>query len=184
MQNKKEFTVKKLVFSAVAIALATALSFVKFADLPYGGSITLFSMFFVAIVGYWYGAKIGIAAGIAYGLLQLLFGAYVVHPVQLLLDYPLAFGALGLSGLFTNKKNGLVAGYAVGVAGRFVMHSISGFIFFTEYTGVMSENLAAIWASFLYNLSYILPEMLVTIVLLLIPAVKNAMNQVKKMAVE
>ena len=64
------------------------------------------------------------------------------------------------------------------------MHSISGFIFFTEYTGVMSENLAAIWASFLYNLSYILPEMLVTIVLLLIPAVKNAMNQVKKMAVE
>ena len=48
----------------------------------------------------------------------------------------------------------------------------------------MSENLAAIWASFLYNLSYILPEMLVTIVLLLIPAVKNAMNQVKKMAVE
>ena len=121
---------KPIVFSAMAIALATVIATViKLPSLPNGGSVTLFSMLIICLVGYWYGPVTGIIAAVAYGVLQFITGPYVVHPLQVLLDYPLAFGALGLSGFFYKKKNGLVIGYIVGVCGRFVMHMISGLIF-------------------------------------------------------
>ena len=107
----------------------------------------------------------------------------MVHPAQVLLDYPLAFGALGLSGLFSNAKNGLVKGYIVGVLGRYVMHMISGLIFYTAYTGDFAGNAAAIWASTLYNMSYIFPEAILTLILLAIPAVRKGLDSVKRMAV-
>ena len=100
---------KQLVFSAAAIALATVISVViKLPSLPNGGSVTLFSMLVITLIGYWYGPATGLLAAFAYGILQFITGPYVVHPVQVLLDYPLAFGALGLSGFFSKKKNGLL----------------------------------------------------------------------------
>ena len=98
-KEKKRNSVKVLVFSAVAIALGTALSMVSIVKMPQGGSLTLFSMFVVSMIGYFFGPVQGILCGIAYGMLQLAIGPYVVHPAQLLLDYPIAFGMLGLSGL-------------------------------------------------------------------------------------
>ena len=180
----KPNTTKKLVFSAAAIALATVISVViKLPSLPNGGSVTLFSMLCICLVGYWYGLKTGLTAAVAYGILQVITGPYVVHPAQVLLDYPLAFGALGLSGLFSNAKNGLVKGYIVGVLGRYVMHMISGLIFYTAYTGDFAGNAAAIWASTLYNMSYIFPEAILTLILLAIPAVRKGLDSVKRMAV-
>ena len=180
----KPNTTNKLVFSAAAIALATVISVViKLPSLPNGGSVTLFSMLCICLVGYWYGLKTGLTAAVAYGILQFITGPYVVHPAQVLLDYPLAFGALGLSGLFSNAKNGLVKGYIVGVLGRYVMHMISGLIFYTAYTGDFAGNAAAIWASTLYNMSYIFPEAILTLILLAIPAVRKGLDSVKRMAV-
>ena len=180
----KPNTTKKLVFSAAAIALATVISVViKLPSLPNGGSVTLFSMLCICLVGCWYGLKTGLTAAVAYGILQFITGPYVVHPAQVLLDYPLAFGALGLSGLFSNAKNGLVKGYIVGVLGRYVMHMISGLIFYTAYTGDFAGNAAAIWASTLYNMSYIFPEAILTLILLAIPAVRKGLDSVKRMAV-
>ena len=180
---QKQNLTKKLVFSAAAIALATVISVVvKLPSLPNGGSVTLFSMLCICLIGYWYGLKTGLMAAVAYGILQFITGPYVVHPFQVLLDYPLAFGALGLSGLFSNAKNGLVKGYIVGVLGRFVMHMISGLIFYTAYTGTFAGNASAIWASTLYNMSYIFPEAILTLVLLAIPAVRTALESVKRMA--
>ena len=46
---------RKLVFSAMAIALATVASMIKLFHLPMGGSITFFSMLLISLVGYWYG---------------------------------------------------------------------------------------------------------------------------------
>ena len=100
----------------------------------------------------------------------------------MLLDYPLAFGALGLSGFFWKKKHGLLVGYIVGVTGRFVFHMISGLIFYTEYVGNAHGNIQAIIASTGYNLSYILPEMIATIVLIAVPPVGKALAKVKGMA--
>ena len=132
-KERKRNSVKILVFSAVAIALGTALSMVSIVKMPQGGSLTLFSMFIVSMIGYFFGPVQGILCGIAYGMLQLAIGPYVVHPAQLLLDYPIAFGMLGLSGFFHKRSDGLIPGYIVGVFGRLVCSVLSGVIFFAEY---------------------------------------------------
>lgn len=176
---------KQIVFSAMAIALATVISTViKLPSLPQGGSITLFSMLVISLIGYWYGPITGITAAVAYGIIQLIVGPYIVHPLQVLLDYPLAFGALGLSGFFSKKKHGLIIGYLVGVLGRFVFVMISGLIFYTTYVEGLQGNLAAIWASTLYNLSYIGPEALATLAILAIPPVNKMFEQIKKIAMQ
>lgn len=181
--SKHSITAKQIVFSGVALALATVISTViKLPSLPNGGSITLFSMLIVCLIGYWYGPKVGIVASIAYGILQFIVGPYVVHPAQVLLDYPLAFGALGLSGFFYKSKHGLLKGYIIGVLGRFFFHEVSGFIFYTEYVGTFGGNVAALWASTLYNLSYILPEAILTVILLALPPVEKVMGRLKVMA--
>ena len=173
--SKSSITVKQVVYSGVAIALATVIATViKLPSLPNGGSITLFSMLIVCLVGYWYGPKVGIIAALAYGVLQFITGPYVVHPAQVLLDFPLAFGALGLSGFFSKSKHGL--------AGRFLFHEISGFIFYTTYVGNFGGNMAAIWASTLYNLSYILPEAILTVILIALPPIERVMGRLKVMA--
>ena len=172
-----------MVFSAMAIALATVVSvFIKLPSLPNGGSVTLFSMLLVTLVGYWYGPKIGIIAAVGYGILQFITGPYMVHPLQVVLDYPLAFGGLGVSGFFSKQKNGLIKGYIAGVIVRFLFASLSGVIFYTVYVESLSENLMAIWASLVYNMTYIVPEALATLGLLCIPSVKSALGKLKEMA--
>jgi thiamine transporter ThiT len=75
-------------------------------------------MLFIVLIGWFYGLGSGLACAIAYGLLQLLIDPYILSLPQLLTDYILAFGALGLSGIFADKKHGLVKGYITGVLGR------------------------------------------------------------------
>lgn len=179
-----KITTKQLVFSAMAIALATVISVVvKLPSLPNGGSITLFSMLVICLIGYWYGIKVSLVAAVAYGILQFIVGPYFVHPLQVLLDYPLAFGALGLSGLFCNAKHGLLKGYILGVLGRLCFHCISGIIFYTTYVESLSGNVAAIWAGILYNMSYILPEAILTIILISLPPVSKALAHIKELAI-
>ena len=178
-KRSRQMRTKELVFCAMAMALAMVTSYIKFASLPYGGSITLFSMLFIALIGYFYGPKAGLLTGVAYGVLQLVTGPYIYAPLQVLLDYPLAFGALGLSGFFCKKKHGLIIGYIVGVLGRYLCHVISGYVFFAAYA---PEGMNPLIYTLGYNLTYILPEMIVTVVLLFIPAVYKAVSQIKQMA--
>ena len=166
----------QLVFSAAAMALAIVTAEIKFTRLPMGGSITLFSMLFIVLIGYWYGLKAGLMTGFAYGLLQFFMYPVVYSPMQLLIDYPLAVGALGLSGLFSEKKNGLLKGYILGVTGRYIFAFISGIIFFGHYA---PEGTPAAVYSLSYNATYIVPEAIATIVIISIPAVSKAMNYVK-----
>ncbi len=134
-------------------------------------------MLFVSLTGYFYGPKTGLTAGVAYGVLQLITGPYIYAPLQVLLDYPLAFGALGLSGFFHNRKHGLMTGYAVGVIGRYLFHVSSGYIFFAEYA---PEGMNPLLYTLGYNLTYILPEFLLTVILLAVPAVGDAVGLVKR----
>lgn len=180
-KESKKIQTKQLVFSSVAMALAVVTSFIKFVDLPYGGSATLFSMFFICFIGYLYGTKIGLLTGIAYGFLQLVISPSVYHPIQLLLDYPVAFGCLGLAGIFSKSKYGLIKGYILGTFGRYVVHAISGYVFFSQWT---PENTSPIVYSITYNATYILPEAIITIIILLIPAFTNGLKEVKRMANE
>ena len=179
--TNRKLSAKQLAFCAMAIALGTVLSNVKVYDFPFGGSITLLSMLIICLPGYWFGLGAGVITGVAYGVLQLLVDPYVLFPMQLLVDYPLAFGALGLSGLFANSKNGLLKGYLVAIFGRYVFAVISGWIFFGTYAW---EGWAPLPYSLAYNACYIFAEGAITLAILTIPAVKNAFARVKKLAVE
>lgn len=96
---------KQITFAGLAIALAIVVStIIKLPSLPNGGSITLFSMLIISMIGYCYGPTTGFIASITYGVLQFILEPYFVHPLQVLLDYPLAFGALGISGFFSKIK--------------------------------------------------------------------------------
>ena len=180
----KRFTAKQIAFSGVAIALGTVTSMIKLFEFPMGGAMTLFSMLLVTLVGYWYGTRMGITAAVAYGLLQLILGPYIINPVQPIVDYILAFGALGLSGVFSKSKNGLVKGYILGVIGRYFFAFLSGVIFFSSsaaeygFTGFFGPALY----SLVYNGIYIGAEAAITLVLLAIKPVRNAMASVKVMA--
>lgn len=180
MKSNKSLGIRQLVFCAICLALAVVTSYIKIVSLPFGGSITLFSMLFVSLPGYFYGPKTGIAAGITYGILNFILGPYIYAPVQVLLDYPLAFGALGLSGFFNKKKWGLVIGYITGVIGRYIFHVISGYVFFASYAPSGTNPLVYTLA---YNLTYILPELVITIILLCLPAVRNGINQLRRQSV-
>ena len=180
-KKTSKLTVKQLVFCAMAIALGTVLSEVKLYHFPTGGSITLLSMLIICLPGYWFGLGAGLMTGVAYGILQMIIDPYILYPAQLIVDYLLAFGALGLSGLFTNKKNGLTFGYLAAVLGRYVFAVISGWIFFGEYAW---EGWSALPYSLAYNAIYIFAEAAITLIVLQIPAVKKVFAQSKKIANE
>lgn len=167
---------KKLVVSAMGIALSMVTSYIKVWEMPMGGSVTLLSMLFICLIGYWYGPKYGLLAGAAYGVLQFVVDPYMFTVPQVLLDYPLAFGALGLSGLFSNKKFGLQMGYVIGVLGRFVCSLLSGVIFFASYA---PEGMNPWVYSALYQGSYLGTEAIITLVIISIPPVTKALNHVK-----
>ncbi len=180
--GKKKFSTKQLVFSAVAMALAMVTSMIKLFDLPMGGSVTLCSMLFVCLIGYWYGLYGGLTAAIAYGFLQLIVDPYIISIPQMLTDYIFAFGALGLAGVFSNKKHGLLYGYLLGIFGRFVFTFLSGMIFFGSYAS--SYNMTAPVYSFVYNGAYIGAEALITIVIIMLPPVAKGLLRIKSMAQE
>ena len=177
--NRSKLTVKQLAFCAMAIALGTVLSNIKLFHFPTGGSITLLSMLVICLPGYWFGLGAGIATGVAYGVLQLLIDPYVLYPMQLIVDYILAFWALGLSGLFSNAKSGLIKGYIASVIGRYVFAVISGWIFFGAYAWDGWDPLPY---SLAYNAIYIFAEAAVTVVILSIEPVRNLFKKLKDMA--
>jgi thiamine transporter len=166
----------------MAIALAVVTSFIKLFHLPMGGSITLFSMLFVVLIGYWYGLRTGILAAVAYGLLQLIIDPYILTIPQMLTDYVFAFGTLGLSGLFSNAKHGLVKGYIAGVLGRYFFAFLSGYIFFGAYAA--DYNMSAVAYSLVYNGIYIFTEAGITLILLAIPAVSKALARIRTAALQ
>ncbi len=131
--KRGKFTARQLAFCGLSIALAYVCSLVKIFHLPFGGSVTLFSMLFIVLVGNWYGAGTGILVGLVYGILQFLQEPYFLSFIQVCCDYLFAFAALGLSGFFKDRKNGLTIGYIAGVIGRGVFASIAGYAFWMEY---------------------------------------------------
>ncbi len=176
----KKLNAKQLAFSAMALTIAVLLSNVKLFKLPMGGSVTLCSMLFVTMIGAWFGLGAGLTGAIAYGLLQLIIDPYIISFPQLIVDYLLAFGALGLSGLFYKKKNGILTGYLVGVAGRFAFSVLSGVIFFGMYAPEEFPNPFVYSAA--YNGAYLAVEATITVAILMIPQAQSAIRHVGNFA--
>ena len=182
--SKKRMSTKQLVFCAAALALAYLTSYIKLFEMPWGGSVTLFSMLFVVLIGNWYGSKTGLLVGLAYGIIQFIQEPYVLSFFQVCCDYILAFAALGVAGFFARSKYGLVKGYIIAVIARGVFHALGGYLYWMDY---MPDNFPKALASLypiLYNYSYLLVEGVITVIIISIPAVSKALARVKKMAVE
>lgn len=169
LQNQSRFGFSTQVYAEIIIfvALAGALAYVShsFFSLPEGGSINLgmVPIFWLALRR---GPKIGIFAGAVLGVVDLAIEPFVVHPIQFILDYPLAFACLGLAGLFRNLT---VAGPAIGVAvggtARFLCHFTSGVIYFPMYA---PEGMNPILYSAVYNATYMIPSIVICAIIIVI----------------
>ena len=156
----------------VFIALANALYIVSkiylpFLHLPQGGSITIGSMVPLVWFALRRGPRWGIEAGLVYGLVHMVISGDIYYPTQIILDYPLAFGALGLAGWFKSRP---LAGVGVGILGRFVCHFVSGVIFFGQYAWA-GWNVFAYSAA--YNATYLIPEFIISAILIFILLKRN-----------
>ncbi len=163
----KKNNTQMLVEAGVMLAMAIVLSeFVKLFKMPMGGSVTLGGMVPIFIFALRWGGKKGLLVGAVYGILDMIIGFYPAHPLSILLDYPLAFGMLGLAGFFKKTNAGYICGIVTGIAGRFIMHVISGIVFYASYA--VEAGQAPLVYSVLYNTYYLVPEMVITIVLSLL----------------
>ena len=187
MQSKK---VRIMVEGAVMLALATALSFIQIYKLPWGGSITLLSMLPIVLFSIRWGVAMGLAVSFLFSLIQLfqgimdgLFG-WGLTPGMLVacifIDYIFAFTVLGLAGVFRKKGTaGWISGIAIAIALRFVMHFLSGVVIWKSF-GELWEGFStdsSVLYSILYNGSYMLPELIITVIaaviLLNVPEVRK-----------
>lgn len=182
--SSKKLSTKQLVYCGTAMALAFITSYVKLFGMPFGGSVTLFSMLFICLTGYWYGIRVGILTGLAYGILQFLQEPYVLSFFQVCCDYVLAFAALGLAGAFRRSKHGLLKGYLLGILVRGAFHALGGYLYWMDY---MPENfpqsLTAIYP-IVYNYSYILAEGVLTMIVISLPPVAKALGRLKQSATQ
>ncbi len=179
---------KILVEAALMVAISSVLSiFPKFKFLPYGGSITICSMLPIILLSYRRGLKWGFLGGFAFALIQTITGftssglGFWSVIVELLFDYLVAFTILGIGGIFKGKWGSsrweLVGGSILAVFLRFVSHFISGYVVWGEYAewffgeagefgqsimnAVSGPALSALY-SFIYNASYMFPELIFT----------------------
>ena len=154
---------KSMAYAGVSIALAFALSYIKLFSMPQGGSVTLASMLPLIIYSYVFGVKKGVFAGIVYGTLQCLQSPQIYQPMQVLLDYPVAFACIGLSGIARNFNKikfpavKFIIGATIGCVGRYFAHFLSGYYVFSSWA--MAGYTALTW-SLVYNL-YIVVELLI-----------------------
>lgn len=176
--HKTVWNTKMMAMGAVCIALSSVLSMIKIWKMPQGGSITAASMLPLMLFSYVYGMGPGCLVGALYGVLQFIIEPYFLSLPQMLLDYPIAFGMMGLAGLFSKMDNenlGLTVGVVLASVGRFVAAVLSGVIFFAEYAGDQNP-----WVySIVYNGSYMLPECIICVILCLAVGLRLA-RQLKK----
>lgn len=159
--DKKDISdTRSIVYGAIAIAMSFALSYIKIYEMPQGGSVTFASLLPLMLYCYMFGTRRGIIACLIYGTLQAIQDPYIIHPMQFLLDYPLAFGLIGISGifaekgLFKNKKNLAVVTFLLGgilaVCLRYTCHVLSGVFAFADWANLEKYSTATVY-SMAYN---------------------------------
>ncbi|MBU5488712.1 energy-coupled thiamine transporter ThiT [Clostridium sp. MSJ-8] len=144
---------------AIAIAIACVLQILRIFHFPMGGSITLGGMVPLLIISFMYGPEVGMLTGFVYGLLNLFLDPYILHPVQVLLDYPLPSIAIGLAGYFKEKP---LLGTFIAFLVKFICHFISGVVFFGQYGADYGMN------SYVYSLAVNAPMVFIEAIICMI----------------
>lgn len=174
-RQRAKWTPRMLAYAALSIALSFVLSYIRLWKMPQGGSVTPGSMLPLMLFAYAFGAGPGILAGIVYSVLQFIQDSWMLNAWQFLLDYPIAFGMMGLAGFFRGKAGeasrpraadpGLLWGIAAASLGRFLASALSGVVFFAEYA---PEGTPPLLYSIVYNGTYMLPEMMICLLVALL----------------
>ncbi len=154
MRNKKLIVMMEI---SLCVALSIVLSHLRLWQMPNGGSVTL-QMLPLFILAFRRGGKAGLAGGLVFGLLRMLLSPHVYHPVQGILDYPLAFTLIGLAGYLRHFP--IVAMLGTSLL-RFISHVVAGQVFFGHYA---PEGMNPWWYSITYNGTHLVPEILLTLV--------------------
>ena len=180
LTKKSQWTTRRLAYAAMCIAIAFVLSCIKLFRMPQGGSVTPAAMLPLILFCMACGPVQGLAVGCAFGLLQLIEDPYVIHPVQLILDYPAAYGAMCVACLANllpekAKRFRLPLGVALGYVARLVMAVLSGVIFFAEYAGDQNVILYSLG----YNAAYLAPEMVIAVLISLIPGMARLVETIR-----
>jgi len=158
----------------LALALTCIIGMIRLYKFPQGGSITPGRFVPLFIIAFMYGPEIGLFTGLLYGILDFLLGPYIVSPIQVLFDYPLAFMMLGLAGFFPKHK---AAGVIAGTLGRMLCSVISGVAFFGEYA---PEGMSPLIYSLSINVPVVGIEGLICLVLIMIIPVDRLIHQINK----
>lgn len=151
---------------AVILDLMTLLRF-----WPQGGSVSL-AMVPILIMAFRRGVKAGVLTGLIFGSINMMINPFIVHWLQALLDYPVAFAVVGLAGIFAVKADQtmgrralmIVFGVFLGIGLRFVSHFIAGVIWFGEFA---PEGTPVVVYAFTYNISYLFPSLLVCLAIVI-----------------
>lgn len=167
--KRKMSDTRSIVYGAISIALSFALSYAKLFKLPQGGSVTFASFLPLMIYCCMFGTRRGLIVCTIYGVLQALQDPFIIHPMQFLLDYPLAFGLIGVSGIFMEKgvfKDKKVVAFLLGgvlaVVLRYACHVCSGVFAFADYADLDKYD-TAIAYSMAYN-SFAFVDMIIALV--------------------
>ena len=160
--------------SGLMLAMAVILTAFPFYRMPNGGSVTLGGMLPLFFISFAYGPEVGMLAGFAYSLMNLVMAPYILHPVQVLFDYPLPFMALGLAGCFPRHH---MAGITAAVAVRLFFHFLSGVVFFGSYAPAGTSSYLY---SFLTNLTYLLPNLVICLVFYRLLPVERFLSLMKR----
>lgn len=168
--RKIKLTTHILINISLMLALSIILNQLRIYHLPQGGAVTLGGMIPLLIISFRYGAGIGTLAGFVMGLITIIQDPFIVHPVQVLFDYPLPFMAMGLAGIWKEK---VFFGTILAFVGRFFFHFISGLVFFSSYA---PEGTSPVIYSLAANASYIVPDMLICLLILKILPVQRLLS--------
>ncbi len=173
--TKLHLRVQALCEGAILLASAVVLNYLSqiiFKSLPQGGSITL-AMFPLLLYVHRWGLGKGFLCCFCYGVLDMLLGGgYAWGWQSILLDYLVAYTALGIGGLFKGRAWGIFPCVAIGCAGRFAVHYLSGITLYRiiEPTGIEGLEGLGVFTnphiySIVYNGVYMLPNVLIALVL-------------------
>ena len=162
-----KFTTNMIVHIALMLALTFLLHQLSIYQMPQGGSITFGAMIPLLLISYRYGPVVGCLTGFLYGMINLFQNPFILHPVQVLFDYPLPFMVLGTAALWPHHRR-LSTLLAFGL--RFVCHFISGAVFFGSYA---PEGTSPFLYSLIFNATYLLPEFAICFILLYLLPIKR-----------
>lgn len=123
-------TTQMLVYIALMLAITFILEQLGLFHFPQGGYVTMGAMVPIMLISHRFGSLVGAMAGFIYGFINLIQDPFILHPVQVIFDYPLPFMSVGLlAGLVKDFYLGTLLAFA----GRFLCHFISGIVFFASY---------------------------------------------------